>query len=183
MTISDKKINVLLNDVIRPGVNLPSQVFYINFSKYFFFDNDICSSDYLIEATRSLILDALGWGGVAYIYSSSESVFLGELHVSDNWVERISALATEMNNSGDYGGLIIIGADKSWAIFQKTPVDEGVLGFSSNKVLSLRSELLYENFVDCETIKKWLREETAHSKDLVHNIGRDYLKNIIDNYC
>jgi len=102
--------------------------------------------------------------------------------MNEDWVTKIASLSTEMNNAGDYGSLIILDQNKQWAIFQKTPVDEGVMGFNRNLSLESINELIYENFVDCDVFKEWLEEKTSHNVELVKLIGRSFLTRIIENY-
>ena len=172
----------LLKNVVRLGTNLPAHVFHKKFSRYFFFDNDICTSDDLISVTKLVIGESFGYNLTASVFSSSDFRYLGELHMNEDWVAKIVSLNTEMNDSGDYGGLIILDQKKQWVIFQKTPVEEGVLGVNSNKKLEAINDLIYENFVDCKKFEEWLQERTSHDVELVESIGRDYLMSIVENY-
>lgn len=182
MTIEYDDAITLLKNVVRLGANLPARVFHENFARYFFFDNDICTSDDLISVTKLIIGESLGYDLMASIFASSDFKYLGDLHMNEDWVAKIVSLSTEMNDSGDYGGLIILDQKKQWAIFQKTPVEEGVLGINSNKKLEAINDLIYENFVDCEKFKEWLEERTSHDVELVKSMGRDYLMSIVENY-
>ncbi|EDI4631197.1 hypothetical protein CEY46_22540 [Salmonella enterica subsp. enterica serovar Poona] len=172
----------LLKNVVRLSANLPARVFHKKFSRYFFFDNDICTSDDLISVTKLVIGESLGYDLMARVFASSDFKYLGDLHMNEDWVAKIASLSTEMNDSGDYGGLIILDQKKQWAIFQKTPVEEGVLGINSNKKLEAINDLIYENFVDCEKFKEWLEEKTSHDVELVKSVGRNYLMSIVENY-
>ncbi|HGF3245199.1 TPA: hypothetical protein ACF6NJ_003980 [Salmonella enterica subsp. enterica serovar Sandiego] len=182
MTIEYDDAITLLKNVVRLGANLPARVFHKKFARYFFFDNDICTSDDLISVTKLVIGESLGYDLMASIFASSDFKYLGDLHMNEDWVAKIVSLSTEMNDSGDYGGLIILDQKKQWAIFQKTPVEEGVLGINSNKKLEAINDLIYENFVDCEKFKEWLEERTSHDVELVKSVGRDYLISIVENY-
>lgn len=182
VTIEYDDAITLLKNVVRLGANLPARVFHKKFARYFFFDNDICTSDDLISVTKLVIGESLGYDLMASIFASSDFKYLGDLHMNEDWVAKIVSLSTEMNDSGDYGGLIILDQKKQWAIFQKTPVEEGVLGINSNKKLEAINDLIYENFVDCEKFKEWLEERTSHDVELVKSVGRDYLISIVENY-
>lgn len=182
MTIEHDDAMTRLNNVVRLGINLPAHVFYKKFARYFFFDNDICTSDDLISATKLVIGESLGYDLIANVFASSNFQYLGDLHMNEDWVAKILSLSTEMNDFGDYGGLIILDQKKQWAIFQKTPVEEGVLGINGNKKLEAINDLIYEDFVDCEKFKEWLEERTSHDVELVKSMGRDYLMSIIENY-
>lgn len=182
VTIEYDDAITLLKNVVRLGANLPARVFHKKFARYFFFDNDICTSDDLISVTKLVIGESLGYDLMASIFASSDFKYLGDLHMNEDWVAKIVSLSTEMNDSGDYGGLIILDQKKQWAIFQKTPVEEGVLGINSNKKLEAIDDLIYENFVDCEKFKEWLEERTSHDVELVKSVGRDYLMSIVENY-
>ncbi|MHA7845171.1 hypothetical protein [Serratia sp. D1N4] len=182
MTIEHDDAMTRLKNVVRLGVNLPAHVFHKKFSRYFFFDNDICTSDDLISVTKLIIRESLGHDLIANVFASSDFKYLGDLYMNEDWVAKIASLSTEMNNSGDYGGLIILDQEKQWAIFQKTPVDEGVLGFNSNKKLEPINNLIYDNFVDCKNFKEWLEEKTSQHAELVKCMGRDYLMSIMKNY-
>lgn len=182
VTIEYDDAITLLKNVVRLGANLPARVFHKKFARYFFFDNDICTSDDLISVTKLVIGESLGYDLMASIFASSDFKYLGDLHMNEDWVAKIVSLSTEMNDSGDYGGLIILDQKKQWAIFQKTPVEEGVLGINSNKKLEVINDLIYENFVDCEKFKEWLEERTSHDVELVKSVGRDYLMSIVENY-
>lgn len=172
----------LLTDVVKRGVNLPGYIFYERFTKYFFFDNDICTSEYLIDATKTIVGKCFGDDSVASVFSSSDFEYLGDIHIQDDWIEKIRSLSSKMNDAGDYGGLIIFEQKKRWALFQKTPVDEGVLGLSSNESLEPIADLIYENFVDCEVFRVWLEQKTQRDINLVQTIGREYLIRVMNNY-
>jgi hypothetical protein len=182
MTIEHDDAIILLKNVVRLGANLPAHVFHKKFARYFFFDNDICTSDDLIRVTKLVIGESFGDDLIANVFSSSDFKYLGDLHMNEDWVAKIVSLSTEMNSSGDYGGLIILDQKKQWAIFQKTPVEEGVLGVNSHKKLEVINNLIYENFVDCEKFKEWLEERTSHDVELVKFMGRDYLMSLVENY-
>jgi hypothetical protein len=182
VTIEHNNAITLLEKVVRLGTNLPAHVFHKKFARYFFFDNDICTSDDLISVTKLVIGESLGYDLIASVFSSSDFRYLGNLHMNEDWIAKIVSLSTEMNGSGDYGGLIILDQEKQWAIFQKTPVEEGVLGVNSNKKLEAINDLIHENFVDCEKFKEWLEERTSHDVELVESMGRDYLMSIVENY-
>jgi hypothetical protein len=102
--------------------------------------------------------------------------------MNEDWVDKIVFLSTGMNNAGDYGGLIILDQNKQWAVFQKSPVDEGVIGFNRNVSLESINELIYENFVDCDVFKEWLEERTSRNVELVKLMGRSFLTKMIENY-
>jgi len=172
----------ILKKVVRLGVNLPNHVFHDKFENYLFFDNDICTSENLINVTKLIVSLSFGSGVIAKVFASSDYKFLGDLHMNEDWVTKIVSLTTEMNNSGDYGGLIILDQNMQWAVFQKTPVDEGVLGFNRNVSLESISELIYENFVDCDVLKEWLEERTSRDVELVKLMGRSFLTRMIENY-
>ncbi|QIR26082.1 hypothetical protein [Kluyvera genomosp. 3] len=182
MAIKHDNAMTLLKDVVRLGTNLPAHVFHKKFERYLFFDNDICTSDDLISVTKLVIGGTLGYDLIASVFSSSDFRYLGDLHMNEDWIAKIVSLTTEMNDFGDYGGLIILDQKKQWALFQKTPVDEGVLGVNGNKKLETINDLIYENFVDCEKFKEWLEERTSHDVELVESMGRDYLISMVENY-
>ncbi|MEY8713644.1 hypothetical protein [Mangrovibacter phragmitis] len=182
MTIEHDDAITLLKSVVRLDANLPARVFHKKFARYFFFDNDICTSEDLISVTKLVIGESLGYDLMASVFASSDFKYLGDLHMNEDWVAKIVSLSAEMNDSGDYGGLIILDQKKQWAIFQKSPVEEGVLGINSNKKPEAINDLIYENFVDCEKFKEWLEERTSHDIELVKSVGRDYLMSIVENY-
>lgn len=171
-----------LKQVVNFGVNLPAQVFREKFTRYFFFDNDICSSEDLISATKAVIIESFGKKSIADVFTTSDIQFLGDLSIRENWITKIALLNTQMNNSGDYGGLIILDQKKQWALFQKTPVDEGVLGINNNGNLDSINNLIYDNFVDCVKIREWLEKKSPNDISLIESMGEDYLINIIENH-
>ncbi|KFX05768.1 hypothetical protein KU73_01550 [Pectobacterium wasabiae] len=169
-------------DIARQGVNLPQQVFTKTFHKYWFFDNDICTSDDLIYAVYSIIRECFDTHSKAAVFSYFESDYIGNLKMSDDWVLKINKYSAKMNESGDYGGLIIVDYDKQWALFQKNPVERGVLGVDEGGGLAAINELIYDNFIDCNVINGWLGEKTQRDKELVSYIGRAYLTQLMENY-
>lgn len=182
MTIEYDNPMTILKEVVKLGGNLPNYVFHDEFESYLFFDNDICTSENLISVTKIIVRLSYGSDVIAKVFTSSDYKFLGDLYMNEDWVTKIASLSTEMNNAGDYGSLIILDQNKQWAIFQKTPVDEGVMGFNRNLSLESINELIYENFVDCDVFKEWLEEKTSHNVELVKLIGRSFLTRIIENY-
>ncbi|EMN3919607.1 hypothetical protein REJ49_002391, partial [Citrobacter farmeri] len=171
-----------LKNMIIPGVNLPDRIFHKEFTRYFFFDNDICSSKDLIETIKTIVVKSFDVHFSADVFSSSEFLFLGQLHINEDWVTKLSTLSRKMNDDGDYGGLIIIEQGQRWIVFQKTPVDEGVIGINASKSLETINNLIYENLVDCEVFRKWLKMKSKQDIDLVQTIGKEYLTQLIDNY-
>ncbi len=182
MTIEYDKPMIVLNEVVKLGVNLPNYVFHGKFENYLFFDNDICTSENLISVTKLIVRLSFGSDVIAKVFTSSDYKFLGDLHMNEDWVDKIVFLSTGMNNAGDYGGLIILDQNKQWAVFQKSPVDEGVMGFNRNVSLESINELIYENFVDCDVFKEWLEERTSRNVELVKLMGRSFLTKMIENY-
>lgn len=168
--------------VIRVGAKLPSDIFVQKFNQYLFFDNDICTSDYLINATQFIIRECFSPDSVASVFAYSDLHYLGELGTSDDWVAKITALSALMNDSGDYCGLIIIDKKQQWALVQPTPVEDGVLAINSDKQVNNMSGIVDENFIDCNTIREWLLEREERDKELVRKLGRDYLLEILKNY-
>ena len=173
---------VELLDIARQGVNLPQQVFTKKFFKYWFFDNDICTSDELIYATCSVIRGCFDNCSRAAVFSYVEFDYIGDLKMSDDWVLEINKYSSKMHEAGDFGGLIIIDYDRQWALFQMNPVERGVLGVSEVGNLEAIKELIYDNFIDCNVINGWLGEKTQRDKELVNFIGRTYLYTLMDNY-
>lgn len=171
-----------LLDIVRQGVNLPRQIFTKTFYKYWFFDNDICTSNDLIYAVHSIIRECFDKHSRAAVFSYVESDYIGSLIMSDDWGLKINKYSAKMNESGDFGGLIIVDYDKQWALFQKNPVERGVLGVDKGGDLTAINELIFDNFIDCNTINGWLGEKTQRDKELVSYIGRDYLYKLMENY-
>lgn len=171
-----------LKNMIIPGVNLPDRIFHKEFTRYFFFDNDICSSKDLIETIKTIVVKSFDVHFSADVFSSSGLLFLGQLNINEDWVTKLVTLSRKMNDDGDYGGLIIIEQEQRWIIFQKTPVDEGVIGINVSKSLETINNLIYENLVDCEVFRKWLKMKSKQDIDLVQTIGKEYLTQLIDNY-
>lgn len=121
VTIEHNNAITLLKNVVRLGTNLPAHVFHKKFSRYFFFDNDICTSDDLISVTKLVIGESFGYNLTASVFSSSDFRYLGELHMNEDWVAKIVSLNTEMNDSGDYGGLIILD-QKNNGLYSRKPL-------------------------------------------------------------
>lgn len=168
--------------IVRQGVNLPRHVFTKKFFKYWFFDNDICTSDDLIYAVYSIIRECFDTRSRAAVFSYVEYDYMGDLKMSDDWVMKINRYSAKMHEAGDFGGLIIVDYDKQWALFQKNPVERGVLGVNDVRNLAEIDELIYDNLIDCNIIDKWLCEETQRDKELVSYIGRAYLYKLMENY-
>lgn len=121
VTIEYDDAITLLKNVVRLGANLPARVFHKKFARYFFFDNDICTSDDLISVTKLVIGESLGYDLMASIFASSDFKYLGDLHMNEDWVAKIVSLSTEMNDSGDYGGLIILD-QKNNGLYSRKPL-------------------------------------------------------------
>ncbi|KIS43356.1 hypothetical protein [Kosakonia radicincitans] len=172
----------LIKKIVISDANLPEQVFHEKFIKYFSFDNDICTSEDLINSTWAIINQSFGCDSVADVFSSTDFAYLGELYADDNWVSKLKDITTGLNNAGDYGALTIIEKNKRWALFQKTPVDKGVLGINSNESLEPIKNIIYDNFVDCDVLSKWLEQKTSQDIESVRSIGKEYLMRLVVNY-
>jgi hypothetical protein len=177
----NKRMQALI-ETVREGVNLPSHVFEVNFSNYLFFDNDICTCSELKRVLQQVIKGMALSNTKAAVFSSSDRSYRGTLSLKDDWDDRIFELSKEMNDAGDFGGLIIVDSNKQWALFQMTPVDEGVLGINNNQWPGELNESIKDNFIDCEIINSWLEEKSKREQDLVKYLGRDFLMHMINNY-
>lgn len=182
MIIKYNDAMILYDDVMKTGVNLPDQVFHEKFIKYFFFDNDICTSEDLINSTLAIINQSFGCDSVVDVFSSTDFAYLGELYADDNWIPKLKDITTGLNDAGDYGALTIIEKNKRWALFQKTSVDKGVLGINSNVSLEPIKNIIYDNFVDCDVLSKWLEQKTSQDVEIVRSIGKEYLMRLVMNY-
>lgn len=182
MDVNKYKKQPEVREVVRVGATLPSDIFVKKFNQYLFFDNDICTSDDLINATQFIICECFSPDSVASVFAYSDLHYLGRLGTSDDWVAKIPALSALMYDSGDYGGLIIIDNKQQWALVQSTPVEDGVLAINSDKQVSKMPNILDENFIDCNAIRKWLLEREERDKNLVKKLGRDYLMEVLKNY-
>lgn len=182
MTKKSIEETILLQNAIKTGANLPSLVFNIDFTDYLFFDNDICSSDDLINSVKMIVRHSFEDDSVAAVYSSYDFSFLGEIIMHDDWVIKLAAFSHRMHEEGDYHALTIIDKKERWALFQNTPVEDGVLGIMCNNGLGNMNSLIGEVFFNCETQKEWLKEKTARDKDLVRRIGKEYIMKMIENY-
>lgn len=169
-------------DMIIKGANLPGPLFTQKFSRYFFFDNDICTSDWLITATQQIIRACFGETGCAHVFASTSYTYLGVIGSREDWLVNIAGLCKQMHDSREYGGFIIVDAQKQWALFQNTPVENGVLGINSDKDLSALNDTIYDIFVDCEIIKGWLNGSGQRERSLVESIGFDYLTALLKYY-
>lgn len=172
----------LLQHVVVTGASLPAQVFNDPFSKFLFFDNDICSSDDLINSLKMIVTHSFGEDSVVAVYSSYDFSFIGELFMHDDWVRKLASFSHVMNENGDYYAMTLIDENKRWALFQKTPVEDGVLGIKGDKDLSPLNELIYDNFFDCEVLEEWLEEKTERARRLVQRPGKEYIMMMIENY-
>ena len=79
MTMKSIEEKVFIHHSIKIEANLPAQVFNDQYSTFLFFDNDICSSDDLINAVKNIISHSFDDDTVAVVYSSNDFSFLDEL--------------------------------------------------------------------------------------------------------
>lgn len=56
---------------------------------------------------------------MACVFASSNFKYLGDLHMNEDWVAKIGFLSSEMNDFGDYGGLIILDQKNNGRYFRK----------------------------------------------------------------
>lgn len=182
MTTKSTEERALLQHVIKTEADVPLQVFNVNFSTYLFFDNDICHSHDLINAIKMVVRASFADDSVAAVYSSYDFSFLGELCMDDDWVAKLASFNRRMNEEGDYHSLTIIDKTKQWALFQNTPVEDGVLGITSNRDSGCINDLIGEFFFNCETLAELLKEKTERDKSLVRTIGKEYIMKMIENY-
>ncbi|MDU5425773.1 hypothetical protein ACRUMN_05735 [Kluyvera cryocrescens] len=183
MTIENDERTVRLKSVVRSGINLPSHVFHTKFMRYYFFDNDIGSSEYLINASKIIISQALHFKGAANVYSSTDFRYWGDLSTIDNWAVKINELRLAMENDGDYGGFIILDERKQWVIFQWHPVDIGILGINTSRGLDNISNIIYECFFDCTILNQWFERSQQH-EGYLESLGLDsaFVMQLIENY-
>lgn len=183
MNIENDEKTAQLKKVVRFGVNLPAHVFYAKFMRYYFFDNDIGSSEHLINATKTIICQTLQFSGAANVFSSTDFRYWGDLSATDNWVVRINNLRLTMENDGDFGGMIILDERKQWAIFQWYPVDIGVLGINSRRELDNISNIIHDCFFDCTILSQWFKKSKRH-EGFLESLGLDstFVMQLIENY-
>lgn len=183
MEIENDTSKELINSVVKSGVNLPSHVFHTNFMQYYFFDNDMGSSEYLINTTKTIISRALQFNGKANVFSSTGFRYWGVLSATDDWIVKIHDLRVNMEDNGDFGGMIIVDERKQWAIFQWYPIDIGVLAINSTSGLDTISDIIHEVFFDCTILGQWL-EETRRHDGYLESFGLDsaFVMQLIENY-
>lgn len=171
------------NRFFIPDSKLPEKIFQNQFDKYLFFDIDIRSSGDLISILQATAVANLVSNFQVNIFSFTDRLYQGCLNSTTDWALEIQATNKKMKNRGDYEGLILADENGKWIAYQSSPVDIGILAFTSLTELPERVLPLGQFFFSCSDISNWVASESPRNKNLVINFGRDYLVLLIQNYC
>jgi hypothetical protein len=169
-------------ELVVAGIDLPQYIFSRRFKGFLFFDADICTSAPLISAVQAVAKVSNGLQSTVKVFNSANRQLLGCLNLTCDLPAEIKKMSEEMNASGYHGGLILVEAQKRWALYQKRPVDMGVFAFDGDQDLRPISTITNDYFVRHQDIALWLSGETQRDIDLVDGFGRNFLTELIKNY-
>lgn len=161
----------------------PQFIFSKAFDYYLFFDADIGSSEALISTLKKAASVCLAKGFYVDVFAASSQVFLGRLDANLDWVAPVSEFNKALRNVGDCDGLIFADETRKWVVYQKRPVDIGVFAFNGAEGFPGLEAAIDESFFNCNDIANWLRGASARDVDLANGFGRDYLAELMKNYC
>lgn len=164
-------------------VNLPGYVFNKKFRSFLFFDDDFCSSEELVKEIQSLLNMIFEKKTECHIFSQLNGGYICSLEMCADWVKEINAIRTKMHDDGDYYGLIIIDSEEQWAIFQKSPVDDGVIAIDVSQSTLNDYTSKCDFFFNCEDVKKWIGDEIRKDPEYIKKSSYLYLSALTKNYC
>ncbi|WP_137940520.1 hypothetical protein [Chitinivorax sp. B] len=179
--ISTSGLNVL--DVIQPDVDLPDFIFTKKFSRYFFFDADFGTSDEHIDVVQEISRLCFDSDFKVNVFSNLDKSYQGSLGADGNWVQSVNEITRHMRDDRDCSGLLMVGGSKQLVLFQKQPVDIGILAIDSDRDLIELSQLINECFFCCKDISNWLGRKTNNDIELVESMGSDFLTELASKYC
>lgn len=172
-----------LNEIVYQNAALPSAVFRQSFTKYVFFDLDMATSPELAAGLNGVIESCFGAGDIAEAFSAIGRDRLGTVIVGNEWSKELLEIGQTLRDAGDCGGIILLPTSKRWAVFQRQPVDVGVLALNCGDSLN-RSVLQQDGcFFDCEDIIQWIQGNTERDANLRENFGEGLLNGLLENYC
>lgn len=178
-----KYLDKKLSEIIIDSKELPDNIFHKKFTRYEFFDADLNSSDPLVCVIQETIKLCFEEKPCAKIFSWSDRNLLGYLHENEKWEDKVFDFSKKIRGDGDCNGLIILGENGDWVVYQSRPVDVGVFAFNSSRNLTSVLPLIEDGFFNCKDISGWLSKKSQHDIQMVNSFGNDYLKNLVKNYC
>ena len=172
-----------LDGVVYENVELPLPIFYQRFDKYVFFDLDVATSLELAIGLKKLIETCFGTGETAEVFSAASRERLETVVVGNGLPNELLKIGQSLRDVGDCGGIILVPASRRWIVFQRQPVDIGILAFNCGDRFT-RSALDPDGcFFDCEDIEGWLQGNTERDANLRENFGAWLLDGLLANYC
>jgi len=124
-----KKIQ--LAEIIKEGSWLPEKIFNFNFRNYYFFDADIWTSTDVLRELEIILKNFFGSKSDAIAYSSIDKEYLGFFDKKNDFLHEIPTLSTRLKGEDNYTGLILIGSEADWVLYQDIPGEMGVLALNS----------------------------------------------------
>jgi len=172
-----------LKEMVISRAVLPSRVFHQKFDRHLFFDIDICTSCELMRTVQTVVGACFWLDGKVEVHSAVGYESLDQFYVTGDWVASITKCEKYMRNAGVYDGLILLDADRRWALFQSRPVDLGVFVFNSQARIEDFVPDVYDYFFSCVDVRNWISRKTEHDIDMVRAAGAEVLNLLIKNYC
>lgn len=182
MTYSSIKIGRAIFDVVSPLKSLPKYVFLREYDEFYFFDVDASTDrDFIREIERGWKLTPTLPALDFFLSYSSKNEMAKKIDVEQDWVEEVDSFRRKLFENNLHDGIILMPENGSWVMFQKTPVDLGVLAISSKE---FRSRQFVQNldeswFVNSSRIRLALANAEP---DLCAALGRPWLEELAANY-
>lgn len=134
MDSMEKSIDEAIFNTVSPMKNLPEYVFLRRYDEFYFFDTDISADEEFIqEIERGWKLMPPSERPDVFLSYSSKNEAAIRIDASQDWIAVIGSFKRKLIEGKLYGGIILMPENGGWAVFQKTPVDLGVLAVNSNE--------------------------------------------------
>jgi hypothetical protein len=164
------------------NANLPLQVFKKKFDYYIFFDESLRGTPgvptdikNLIERSSSVSLDAL-------MLSSIDHEFLVHLDSSCDWEKIFKEIHSQRFDRSEMDSFAIVSTNEDWAVFQKWPVDIGVIGLTRKNDVSHFFRGEHTDFFSAEDVCDWIDPKINQETNYVQRYGHYFLAQLWSNY-
>lgn len=174
--------------LVVDGLDLPGYVFARRFLSHFFFDSNLGYPE-LTDAIRELVTPCLGPDTRIAVFSAYTRAFLGWLEASDDWSSTVDGIAQRMWDQGDHGGMFWVDVAGRLAVYQRQPVDLGVVALDADipdhVVLNATGDTYFatDHFFGPAALELLLQDKSERGLSRCESKGRQFMQALVRNYA
>jgi hypothetical protein len=162
--------------------NLPFPVFKKKFDTYIFFDESLRGTHGVATGIKNLIECSTGNILNAVMLTSIDNKFLTCLDSTCDWEIVFKEIHRQQFDKSEMDSFAIASTNEDWALFQKWPVDVGIIGLTRQNNISHALKSKHVDFFLWEDIRDWINPKINHDVDYNERYGNYFLMQLLENY-